>query len=339
MKTNFVDSCVVDFYKTIIKMPYACGLVVTSNRVRADHSMDHHFDLASSTAINELRAQNDTETAAHIGIIVHGGNFVYKGGMGIYYRDLDNNKVTDFHARLAKECEDIGLDSPKPYDQRQDRPSALYEANELQPLLEHYDRMSSQTDTNRVRVFEGLKGKMSYVQLPLLLSYLRRLFPEIPIIIVGHSMVRRCLCLVGTDYLEQSQPPSTQSFTTNLVITHMLIWASASAKSAGMIQSHRGPGGGYSLVSKPEYISLKEVVSAIEGEQTPKADLSADLWSDLQVFMQEQMSHITLDKILQGSVIQIEPSTRGFAGIKPQSKRQPNLLHSPFIGYRWCTPE
>jgi hypothetical protein len=42
--------------------------------------------------------------------------------------------------------------------------------------------------------------------------------------------------------------------------------------------------------------------------------------------MQEQMSHITLDKMLQGSVIQIEPTTRGFAGIKPQSKRQPNLL-------------
>jgi Rrf2 family iron-sulfur cluster assembly transcriptional regulator len=97
-------------------------------------------------------------------------------------------------------------------------------------------------------------------------------------------------------------------------------------KSAGMIQSHRGPGGGYSLVSKPEYISLKEVVSAIEGEQTPKADSSADLWSNLQVFMQEQMSHITLDKILQGSVIQIEPSTRGFAGIKPQSKSQSNPL-------------
>lgn len=99
-------------------------------------------------------------------------------------------------------------------------------------------------------------------------------------------------------------------------------------KSAGMIQSHRGPGGGYSLAVKPENISLKDIVIAIEGEQTPKEDLSAGLWIDLQVFMHEQMARITLQSALQESVIQIEPSTRGLSSIKPLPKLRTSLQSS-----------
>lgn len=95
----------------------------------------------------------------------------------------------------------------------------------------------------------------------------------------------------------------------------------AALKAAGMIQSHRGPGGGYSLAVNPASITLKDVVSAIEGEQAPHADLGADLWSDLQGFMLEQMSHITLQKVLQESVIQIEASTKGL----PVVRLRPNL--------------
>lgn len=91
-------------------------------------------------------------------------------------------------------------------------------------------------------------------------------------------------------------------------------------KSVGMIQSHRGPGGGYSLATKPENISLKDIVIVIEGEQAPKEDLSADLWMNLQVFMHEQMADITLKHGLQQSVIQIETSTRGLASIQAKEK-------------------
>lgn len=103
----------------------------------------------------------------------------------------------------------------------------------------------------------------------------------------------------------------------------------ATLKSAGMIQSHRGPGGGYSLAADPANITLKDLVSLIEGDQAPHADLGADLWSDLQGFMLEQMSHITLQKVLQGSVIQIESSTKGLPAVRPKPNLQQKLKLTP----------
>ena len=96
----------------------------------------------------------------------------------------------------------------------------------------------------------------------------------------------------------------------------------AALKAAGMIQSHRGPGGGYSLVANPENVSLKDIVRIIDGEQTLGKELGAELWSDLQVFMFEKMSEITLAKMLQESAIKIEPSTKGLPCMKPQARQK-----------------
>lgn len=95
----------------------------------------------------------------------------------------------------------------------------------------------------------------------------------------------------------------------------------AALKAAGLIQSHRGPGGGYSLLVNPENVSLKDVVRIIDGEQTPGKELGAELWSDLQVFMLEKMSEITLAKTLRDSAIKIEPSTKGLPCIKLKAKQ------------------
>lgn len=91
-------------------------------------------------------------------------------------------------------------------------------------------------------------------------------------------------------------------------------------KSSGMIRSHRGPGGGYSLVRQPETISLKDIVTAIDGEPNPGSELGAELWVDLQSFMLEKMSQITLDKVLRESNVKIEPSTKGLSCMKPEPK-------------------
>jgi len=96
----------------------------------------------------------------------------------------------------------------------------------------------------------------------------------------------------------------------------------AALKSAGMIQSHRGPGGGYSLALDPENISLMDVVRVIDGEQIPSGELGAELWADLQVFMFEKMSQVTLAKMLQESQIKIEPSTKGLPCMKPQVRQK-----------------
>ena len=94
----------------------------------------------------------------------------------------------------------------------------------------------------------------------------------------------------------------------------------AALKSSGMIRSHRGPGGGYSLVHQPETISLRDIVTAIDGEPDPSAELGAELWADLQSFMLEKMSQITLDAVLRESNVKIEPSTKGLSCMKPEVK-------------------
>lgn len=77
-------------------------------------------------------------------------------------------------------------------------------------------------------------------------------------------------------------------------------------KVAGLIRSFRGPGGGYSLSSTADQISLKDIVDAIEGDQGDVAGLSAQLWSDLNGFMRDQMTKISLATTLQNLEVPIE---------------------------------
>lgn len=79
-------------------------------------------------------------------------------------------------------------------------------------------------------------------------------------------------------------------------------------KAAGLIRSFRGPGGGYSLCSKADQISLKDIVDAIEGEQGDIEGLSAQLWSDLDRFMRDQMTRISLAATLQNLEVPVESS-------------------------------
>lgn len=96
----------------------------------------------------------------------------------------------------------------------------------------------------------------------------------------------------------------------------------AALKSAGMIQSHRGPGGGYSLAIGPEKISLRDVIGVIDGDQAAGSELGAELWADLQTFMFEKMSQVTLASTLEQSSVTIESSTKGLPSIKPHAKQR-----------------
>lgn len=79
-------------------------------------------------------------------------------------------------------------------------------------------------------------------------------------------------------------------------------------KAAGLIYSHRGPGGGYSLANKIENISIKDIVDAMVDPPALANGLSARLWVNLEMHMQSQMSQITLDQILASTPIKIDPS-------------------------------
>jgi Rrf2 family iron-sulfur cluster assembly transcriptional regulator len=79
-------------------------------------------------------------------------------------------------------------------------------------------------------------------------------------------------------------------------------------KAAGLIYSHRGPGGGYSLAKKMGDISVKDIVDTTTDPQVLVNGLSAQLWTNLEAHMQNQMSQITLHHILADTPIKIDPT-------------------------------
>lgn len=82
-------------------------------------------------------------------------------------------------------------------------------------------------------------------------------------------------------------------------------------KTAGLIHSHRGPGGGYSLARKPEDISVNDIVGAT-GDTWPLVNgLSTQVWVNLEAHMQNQMSQITLHHILANTPITIDLTLEG----------------------------
>ncbi len=79
-------------------------------------------------------------------------------------------------------------------------------------------------------------------------------------------------------------------------------------KAAGLIYSHRGPGGGYSLAKEPGAISVKDIVAATGEPPSLEGGPSAQLWVNLEAHMQNQMSQITLHQILANATIKIDPT-------------------------------
>lgn len=79
-------------------------------------------------------------------------------------------------------------------------------------------------------------------------------------------------------------------------------------KTAGLIYSQRGPGGGYSLAKAPGDISVKDIVDATIDAQSLASGLSAELWINLEKHMQNQMLQITLSRILADTPVAIDPT-------------------------------
>lgn len=95
-------------------------------------------------------------------------------------------------------------------------------------------------------------------------------------------------------------------------------------KAAGLISSHRGPGGGYSLAKNLRDISVKDIIDATIDPQARVSGLSAQLWVALEAHMQNQMSQITLDQILASTPIKIDPTleTLGAKLARAQERKQ-----------------
>lgn len=81
-------------------------------------------------------------------------------------------------------------------------------------------------------------------------------------------------------------------------------------KDAGLIKSYRGPSGGYSLSKDIKLISLLDVVHAIDKPEFSDDDLSVSLWSEFNSYMQQQLTMISIDQLLNECIIHIEPELK-----------------------------
>lgn len=106
----------------------------------------------------------------------------------------------------------------------------------------------------------------------------------------------------------------------------------------GLVESCRGPGGGYTLGREAEDITVAHIVTAVDdpAEDTAQADqgqeIALDLWQQLHTVMLQHMSSITLaslvlEQINKGVTIQERLPVR--LAISPNPVVQPVRTRAP----------
>jgi Rrf2 family iron-sulfur cluster assembly transcriptional regulator len=97
----------------------------------------------------------------------------------------------------------------------------------------------------------------------------------------------------------------------------------AGLRTAGLVQSSRGPGGGYRLGRPAESISVADIVGAGDDREPPAdprpgAPATAGLWLRLEETMREHMAAISLASLVEqqldrGEPIVVPPRRRAIA--------------------------
>jgi Rrf2 family iron-sulfur cluster assembly transcriptional regulator len=104
-------------------------------------------------------------------------------------------------------------------------------------------------------------------------------------------------------------------------------------KRDGIVESTRGPGGGYTLARRPADISLADIVNAVElpapeaDEAQARAGLARELWARLDRVMLQHMEGIFLSEMVQeqmalGVSVESRPPRRGITP-RPVSRSVP----------------
>ena len=83
----------------------------------------------------------------------------------------------------------------------------------------------------------------------------------------------------------------------------------------GVVESTRGPGGGYRLGRPTDQISVADIVSTVDDpadaeSRTVDESLSRDLWRELDAVMLQHMATITLQSLVEAQVaagVKVEP--------------------------------
>ncbi|MDP3621336.1 MAG: Rrf2 family transcriptional regulator [Polynucleobacter sp.] len=69
-------------------------------------------------------------------------------------------------------------------------------------------------------------------------------------------------------------------------------------KSAQLIDSHKGPGGGYWLTRAPEAVSIGDIMRAVDQAKTSVEGMDGAIWRDLALKMESYMDSISLATLL-----------------------------------------
>jgi Rrf2 family iron-sulfur cluster assembly transcriptional regulator len=73
-------------------------------------------------------------------------------------------------------------------------------------------------------------------------------------------------------------------------------------KTAQLIDSHKGPGGGYWLTRPPEAVSIGDIMRAVDqGKGSATDGLDGEIWRDLAIKMESYMDSISLATLIPPS--------------------------------------
>jgi Rrf2 family iron-sulfur cluster assembly transcriptional regulator len=116
-------------------------------------------------------------------------------------------------------------------------------------------------------------------------------------------------------------------------------------RQQGLVESTRGPGGGYTLGRRAEEISVADIVTAVdeaslaplteeERRASAGAAMTDELWASLNQVMVRHMATITLkslvdDQIARGVEVDVKPQRRAIAAqpvVKPVRTNAPNSV-------------
>ncbi|HSM21238.1 MAG TPA: Rrf2 family transcriptional regulator [Rubrivivax sp.] len=109
----------------------------------------------------------------------------------------------------------------------------------------------------------------------------------------------------------------------------------------GLVESTRGPGGGYTLGRSATEISVADIVSAVDeplddaaGEERDES-YSRDLWQRLNAVMLEHMSTITLkslvdEQVASGVAVEARPARRAISARSPVAPLRTTAPNSVF---------
>lgn len=236
---EYVNEQVVAMYLATCAESHHCLLDCTAQRVstHVDHNMQTHFE----AVLVRLMRQPESMPHGLVAIFVHGGHSTFDGMLGLRFcsrhharthgnphleRMRDHmlfcaNAEPDSELRLRLQQAANGLlhdeqflrDASRSCDGR-----GHHSVHAFLPLLQHLEGRA-QREAGRepeIRDAPGRRSPLSTQHLKLVLFMMRHVFPELPIVVIGHTMVRRCLSVVAIDLLQTELEPL-------VAVTHMIV--------------------------------------------------------------------------------------------------------------------